>query len=178
MEENLVNMAKSGNKEAFENLVNMYQKKLYIIAQSRIEKEEDIKDVIQDTLLQAYINIDSIKKSTSFNGWITQILLNNCSSIFRGNKRVVYSYEELKNETCAATEDKFNAIESTTDVFSIVERLPEQDKTLLMMHFSDGYTTKEISKMLNINESTVRTKIRRYRKKIKEEYDEEYYDII
>ena len=39
-----------------------------------------------------------------------------------------------------------------------------------MMHFSDGYTTKEISKKLHINENTIRTKIKRFRERVKEEY--------
>lgn len=171
MEENLVNMAKLGNKAAFGELVNMYQKKLYIIAKSKIEREEDIKDAIQDTLLQAYVNIDSIKKANSFNGWITQILLNNCSSFLRTQQRTVYSFDDMENEVCVAVQEKFGEVEEKIDVFSAARFLTEEDKLVLMMHFSDGYTTKEISQKLQMNENTIRTKIRRFREKLKEEYN-------
>ena len=170
MEENLVNMARIGNKQAFEDLVNLYQRKLYIIAQSKIEREEDIKDAIQDTLLQAYINIYSIKKADSFNGWITQILLNKCASILKSQKKMMYSYDEMENQACVASEEIFGAIEEKVDISSITSFLSEKDKLVFMMHFSDGYTTKEISKKLHINENTIRTKIKRFRERVKEEY--------
>lgn len=170
MEENLVNMAKIGNKQAFEELVNLYQRKLYIIAQSKIEREEDIKDVIQDTLLQAYINIYSIKKADSFNGWITQILLNKCTNILRAQNKVMYSFDEMENEVCTDSEESFGDIEEKIDLSSVTSFLNENDKLVFMMHFSDGYTTKEISKKLHINENTIRTKIKRFRERVKEEY--------
>ncbi|MBO5477906.1 MAG: sigma-70 family RNA polymerase sigma factor [Clostridia bacterium] len=176
MEEILVNMAKSGDKDAFTDLVNKYERKLYVIAQSRVDKEEDIKDAIQDTLLQAYLNIINIKRADSFNGWITQIMLNNCANLLRAQQRMTGVYDVITNDV--SYEDNFLAIDNTVDLFSVVNMFPEEERKILIMYFSEGYTTNEISQMLNINENTIRSKISRMRKKIKEECGEEYYSNI
>lgn len=177
MEENLVNKAKTGNKDAFEELIIMYQKKLYIIARSKIEKEEDVKDVIQESLLQAYIKINSLKNASSFNGWITQILLNNCTNFLRAHQRVSYSFEELENEIDLAKQDEFDGIESAMYVCSATENFEELEKTIFRMHFEDGYAPRDISKMLCINNNTVRCKIHRIKKKLAEETEEDYFTI-
>lgn len=178
MEENLVNMAKSGNKDAFVDLVNIYQKKLYVIAYDRIYKEEDVKDAIQDTLLQAYTHLNTINNVGSFNGWITQILLNNCKDILKIREKTMFSYEDIEKEKRVLSDnDDYLAINSTVDVFSIMDLYPEIDKMMFMMHFSEGYTTNEISQMLNINENTIRSKICRLRKRLKEECLDEPNDI-
>lgn len=158
MEENLINMAKSGDKDAFVDLVNMYQRKLYVIAQHRIDKEEDVKDIVQDTLLQAYTNINTIKNVNSFNGWLTQILLNNCKDYLRVKQRVIFSYDNIENEAVFATNDNFVAIDNVIDVYSVIDLFNKEDKEILFLYFNEGHTTKEISDIINMNESTIRTK--------------------
>ena len=81
----LIKKAIGGDKEAFSKLINEYERKLYIIARSRISNEEDVKDIIQDTIMNAYINLKTLKNIDKFNSWITTILINKCNKFYIKN---------------------------------------------------------------------------------------------
>ena len=83
MEENLIKKSKEGNKEAFAKLIELYERKLFVIAKSRLEQDADIKDAVQETIYQAYTNIVNLRNNSSFNAWITSVLINNCNNIKR-----------------------------------------------------------------------------------------------
>lgn len=62
-----IQKAIKGDKDAFNRIIAEYEKKLYIIAKSRISSDEDIKDIIQETIMKAYINIHKLKDANKFN---------------------------------------------------------------------------------------------------------------
>ena len=80
----LVNKAKNGDKEAFCELILIVKDDLYKIAKSRLgNKEDDIFDAIQETIISAYISIGKLKKVLSFKSWIIKILINECNDILK-----------------------------------------------------------------------------------------------
>lgn len=174
MEENLIRMAKLGDKDAFMDLVDLYRRKLYSIARSRLDQEADVKDAIQETLFQTYKNIGNIKLEKSLNGWVTKVLINNCNDILRSKARLYCSYDDLDCDTYITTEDVFIEVDSDMDLFSLIDFLATDEKTILMLYFAQGYTANEIGELLNMNENTIRTKIRRIKIKIRDKYGNEY----
>lgn len=175
MEEVLIKMAKDGDKEAFVELIEIYKRKLYMIAKTKLSSEEDVKDAIQETLLVAYKNIKKVKQIDKFNGWITKIVINKCNDFLRGRENIInYSYEELDCEKYMSFySNDYIEIDDNINLFQMINFLTDEEKTIVILYFSKGYTTNEISEILNLNESTVRTKIRRVRIKIKEKYGKE-----
>ena len=79
----LVKKAKKGNKESFCELITIVKKELYLIARTRLKNEDDIADVIQDTIETCYKNIRSLKKDEAFRAWIIKILINCCNKIYK-----------------------------------------------------------------------------------------------
>ena len=73
--ENLVKKAKKGNEEAFSKLILAEKDSLYKIAISRMKTIEDAEDVIQETVIEAYVKMHTIRKNESFKSWIRTILL-------------------------------------------------------------------------------------------------------
>ena len=71
----LVQKAKKGNDEAFEQLIDSVRDKLYRTAYAYVRNEQDALDVYQEAIYTAYISIKSLKKPESFNSWITKILV-------------------------------------------------------------------------------------------------------
>ncbi len=177
MEENLIKKSKEGNKEAFAKLIELYERKLFVIAKSRLEQDADIKDAVQETIYQAYTNIVNLRNNSSFNAWITSVLINNCNNIKRDKIKTFYSYDDLECENYYETIDEYIEVDSDIDFFNLIDFLPTDEKTIVVLYFSRGYTTSEISNILNINENTVRTKIRRIKGKIKNRYDGEFYNV-
>lgn len=174
MSENLVKMAKLGNKEAFVELIENYRKKLYVIAKSRLNCLEDVKDAVQETLFQTYKCIDTIKHDECFNGWITRILINNCNNILREKQKFFCSYDNLECENYIVDEDVFIEIDSNLDFFSLIDFLNQEEKIIVVLYYSRGYTTNEMGEILDMNENTIRTKLRRIKQKIKERYRKDF----
>ena len=161
-----VKKAQNGDKQAFCRVIENVERKLYIIARSRLTNIEDIKDAMQDTIMYAYINIKKLKEVEKFNAWIVKILINSCNKIYNQKKINIFSYSEF-DENKFKYESDFIDLENNMNFFNIIDFLDVQEKTLITMYYLDEYTTKEISEILDINESTLRSKLSSIRNKIK-----------
>ena len=95
MELEKIKEAKSGNKEAFEEIIMENIDYFYRIAYTILKNEEDASDAISNTVLKAYTKIKQLQKDEFFKTWITKILKNECYNIIRKNKKIVY-IEEYK----------------------------------------------------------------------------------
>ena len=84
----LVEKAKNGDAEAFNELIEKNKIKMYKTAKSILNNEDDICDAIQETLISAYKNIDKLKENKFFSTWIIRILINKCYDIISKNKKL------------------------------------------------------------------------------------------
>ena len=121
---------------------------------------------MQDAIMYAYINIKKLKEVEKFNAWIVKILINSCNKIYNQKKINILSYSEF-DENKFKYESDFIDLENNMNFFNIIDFLDVQEKTLITMYYLDEYTTKEISEILDINESTLRSKLSSIRNKIK-----------
>ncbi len=170
----LLKKAQNGDKHAFDKVIEAVQRKLYAVAKSRISNEEDIEDILQDTVMYAYINIKNLRELDKFNSWITKILINNCNKMYVRNHMNTLSYDSVDNENIILKDEaQISQLENELNFYSIIEFLEMEEKTIITMYYLKEYTTKEISEILNINESTLRSRISSIRKKIKDRYGEE-----
>ena len=170
----LIEKAKSGDKDAFNKLIPIIQRKLYFVAKSKIFNEEDVKDVIQITLTKAYKNINNLKDNNKFVCWITNILINTCNTFLKKNiSEESLSYGDSQLDNFSLEEDIYIEVDDDIDFYTMIEDLYEEERILLSMYYSDEYTTKEISEILKINESTIRSKISRAKIKIAKKYEKE-----
>lgn len=166
--ENLVKKAKKGNEEAFSKLIVLEKNGLYKIAVSRMKTLEDAEDVLQETIIEAYVKIHKIKKNESFKSWIRKILISQINTFYerKAKKEIKIKTKLMEN---FEEENKNNNIvetEQDMDFKMLLDKLEDEDKTIILLFYNDGYKIKEISQMLNINENTVKTKLSRARKKI------------
>jgi len=170
----LLEKARKGNKESFEELVNKVYKKLYIIAKARLMDEQEAQEVVWDSILTAYNKLWSLRDVRKFNSWITKIVVNNCNSVIRKRKIQEVAFEYEKVEDGMYIDNEYVDIEDKIDFFELLSDLNYEERTIMAMYYSEEYTTKEIAEILKSNESTIRSKIQRAKQKIKNRYRSGY----
>ena len=167
----LVLKAKKGDKEAFTNLILEIRNDLYKIAKSRLSIEEDIQDVIQEKMIEAYRNIKQLKDPSKFKPWISKILINNCNKKYKKKKKENETHEDFDESYAYITEENdIDAINNTIDFNEMIKDLSYEERMVIILSYNDNYTTKEISEILNMKENTVKSKLSRARKNIKMNY--------
>ncbi|MCX8074841.1 MAG: sigma-70 family RNA polymerase sigma factor [Clostridia bacterium] len=159
--------------DAFTEIIKITERKLYIIAKSRLFLEDDVKDAVQETYLHVYKNLWQLREIEKFNSWITRILINNCNKMLRKKGNYVSSYEEIEVENFINDEDVFIEVDSNIDLFKLLECLNYDDRILIAMYYCNEFTSKEISEILHINDNTVRSRINRAKNIIKSKLSKE-----
>lgn len=171
--EELVERAKKGDKEAFTQAIMLIKNDLYKIIKSKTSNEEDIQEIIQETMINSYKYIKKLKDTSKFKMWIIKILINNCNKYYRNKARNDKLYEnydiEFYKNDIKYVEDK-KVVEDTLDFYEIIKVLNYEERIVIILYYSEKYTTKEISNILKINENTIKTRISRAKEKIKNTY--------
>lgn len=166
--EELVERAKKGNKEAFTTLMLSLEDELYKIAKIRLKNDDDIYDAIQETMVNAFQSIKKLKKSKYFKTWIVRILINKTNDIYRKNK--INNEVQYENVEIIQPYNTFNTdnIDEILDFNFICKTLKYEDRIIILLYYMEGFTDKEIGKILKIKENTVKTKRIRAKQKIRD----------
>ena len=149
----LIKEAKKGNTESFSKLILIYEKDLYNIAKSRLYIEDDVCDAVQETILIAYQKIKNLLNPSKFKIWLIKILINECNKIYKNKEKNFYDIDENLDSI------SYNKMDSNFDFLNLINVLDTNEKNIFILYYQEGYTCKEISKILNINQNTIRSKI-------------------
>ena len=159
------------NKETFKEKVLETESTLYNVSKSILSNDKDCEDAVQEAILKAYNKLKTLKEEEYFKTWLIRILINECYSLKRKELKTL-SYEE-----CFDIADDNNKGEYSELYFEI-QKLPERIRITIVLYYVEGYSIKEIKKILKIPEGTVKSRLAKGRKllKIKLEYMEEIYE--
>ena len=106
----LIKRAQKHDTDAFIQLIEEYKTALYKVAKTYLKNEEDVADVLQDTILSAYEHIGELKTVSYFKTWLTRILINHCTDVVRQQKRVV-SMKQAEEQTGTFLESDYEFYE-------------------------------------------------------------------
>lgn len=178
-ERNLVERAKSGNIEAFEQLIIGCQKKVFNIAYRMIGNYDDANELAQEVFLKAFRSIKKFKGDSLFSTWIYKVTANVClDEIRKRKKKVVISLDqEIEfNDGGVKRQIPDNAptpdIEAETNelknvINESIGQLNEDYKSMIILRDIQGLSYYEISKIVNCPEGTVKSRINRARQALK-----------
>ncbi len=152
----LIQDAKNKDPVAFDQLMRTQLKRLYRIAITMLQNEEDAADAIQETTLKCWQKISQLRHVEFFETWLTKILINQCNDILNRRKKLVY-VEEIPE---IPHEEEYSVCEWK----DVLRRMDSKYQIVLELFYLDGISTKEIAGMLHITNATVRTRLTRGRK--------------
>ena len=169
--EELINQAKCGDEKAFIELIDSIKIDLYKIARTRLIVNDDIEDAVQETMIEAFNSLKTLRNNNLFKKWIIKILINKCNKIYKKRKNNI-SYEELEAEKFVADNSTDNVI-SNLEFDSMLKSLNYDEKIAVVLYYLEDYTTKDIAKVLKVSENTIKSRLRRAKVKMKENYERE-----
>jgi RNA polymerase sigma-70 factor (ECF subfamily) len=162
----LISKARKRDKEAFQQLMEAQGKSMYKVAKAILKNDEDVADAMQETALACWEKIDTLKKDRYFQTWLMRILINNCNTIYRHRSKMI-SDESLLEESF---EDNGYA---NVEWEHFLNDLEEKYRILIILYYVQGFKTREIAEILDMNENTVRGRLATARQKIAEQFQVE-----
>ena len=167
-DEELVTRSIGGDPESFNQLVLRWERPIYALAYRVIGREEDARDVCQETFLRAFRALNGFRGQAKFSSWLYRIALNLCRDWVRRERRapVVQPPEDMDLMELAAASEPSEPIEDLVarkDLAKAVERamalLPEEQRTAIGLKEYHGLTFQEISDLVGCPLSTVKTRL-------------------
>ena len=167
-DEELVAKSIGGDADSFNELVVRWERPIYALAYRTIGREDDARDVCQETFLRAFRALPGFRGQAKFSSWLYRIALNLCRDWVRRERRtpVVQAPEDVDLIEMAAAAEPSESIEDLVarkDLSRLVERamalLPEEQRTAIVLKEYHGLTFQEIADMLECPLSTVKTRL-------------------
>lgn len=176
----LIDAVLSGDDSAFAILVEKYQKSIHALVWQKIGDFHYAEEITQDTFLRAYQKLSTLKNKSHFLNWLYVIADRLCLNWLRKQKpaKQLQSLEDTPMEEVVQSDyaryvSEQRETEATEDRFEIVkqllDKLPENERTVMVLYYLGELTTREIGKFLGTSVETIRTRLHRARKRLREE---------
>lgn len=136
---------------------------LYHVAKTLLYNDADCADAIQEAIVKAFTNLDTLRKDSYAKTWLVRIVINECYAIMRKQKNIV-SIEDYQGMEAVWTEDY-------SDLYEAVSRLSKETRLCVALYYLEGYSIKETAKMLDMTESAVKNRLSRARAKLRSELE-------
>ena len=156
----LVKRAKCGDAEAFIALIEACKMTLQRVALGYLKNEEDAADAIQDTILDAYEHIRGLKKEGYFKTWLVRILINHCTKTYRSSQHKAPFADSMEQES-------HNMGNADVEFRALLSILPDDSRTIFQLYYGELFTTREIAEILNMKESTVKSRLHRGKEQLR-----------
>lgn len=184
-EEELIKRSKKGDLFAFEELLRMYEKKVYAIAYRYMGNREDAMDMAQEAFLKAYQAIGSFRGESAFGTWVGRIVSNKCLDELRRRRNInITSFEEeveleegsLRKEVAApdaSPEEQYLQQEKAEYLQRLIDDMRPDYKAVIIMREVEGRTYDEIAAEMNCSLGTIKSRLSRARNYLKERIERE-----
>ncbi len=161
-EKQLIKKATQQNREAQRQLFEKHSPKMLSVCRQYINDIQFAEEVMLGGFLKVFTHLESFKGEGSFEGWIRRIMVRECISFLRKQKK-----KELFTDEMEAFEESVNDIDSDIELEHIqrlIDDLPEGYRMVFVMYAVEGYKHQEIAEMLQISVNTSKTQLFKARK--------------
>lgn len=157
------------NKEALGELIIENQEMFYRVSKTILYNDDDCADAISNMIVTSFSKRHTLRNENYAKTWLTRILINECYQIIRKDKKVVSldDYEESHN---IVSDD--SDISEYSDLYEAIMKLKEKDRICVQQYYIEGYSVREVAKMLKSSETAIRKRLARSREKLKMELGE------
>ena len=173
-----------GDTQYFSYFVEKYKDIVFSIAMKVLRNREDAEEMAQESFIKAFKSLHTFKGEAKFSTWLYRITYNNCISEVRKKKVKFVSADDVQisDEPGEMNLDGIPAENRAKYVKAALEKLPEDEYTLILLYYFDDKSVEEIGEITKMTESNVKVKLFRARKKLyailNDMLKEEIYTIL
>lgn len=174
-DELLLRRACKGDVQAFEELMQSHESRIYAIALRMMGNREDAQDCAQEAMVRIYRAMGSFKGQSALATWICRITMNTCLDELRRRKaRKVTSLDSLVDNGWSPTdtgdtpEEHGLRVEKQNSLNQAIQSLPDDMRAAIILRDVKGYSYDEIASILDANVGTIKSRISRGREKLRE----------
>lgn len=161
------------HRDAQRQVYEILAPKLYRTCKRYLKKEEEIEEALADAFFTIFTKIEQLKEIKAFEGWARKIAVNHCLLSLKKNVNFNMYLDDVKVISQPSTEHETDLEEE--DLMNLLNYIPEGCRTIFNLFVIEGYSHKEIAKMLHISEGTSKSQLNVSKTKLKELVNNLYY---
>ena len=168
----LIERCQKKDIQAQGTLYKLYAGKMFSLCLKYSKNYAEAEDNLQDAFLTIFNKIDQYKSKGSFEGWMKRIVINTALQRYRKESVLdVIKDDNIKDEVVEVDDENL----SLDFLLSIIQKLPDKYRLVFNLYVLDGFSHKEIAKMLNISVGTSKSNLSRARVILKEKIEEDQF---
>jgi RNA polymerase sigma-70 factor (ECF subfamily) len=167
-EEAIIKGCLTNNANAQRELFNLYSPKMLSVCYRYAINREDAEDMLQEGFVRVFSQLHSFENRGSFEGWIRRVMVHTCINILKKNKKFNESVDLIYANKIVIREESIPAIVQAKQVVECIRLLPMGYRTVINLFAIEGYSHREIGKLLDIEESTSRSQYSRAKSMLEE----------
>ncbi|SCY71259.1 RNA polymerase sigma factor [Flavobacterium caeni] len=169
-ESEIIALAVGNNRHAQHQIYDKYASRMLGVCRQYIKDVHHAEDLMITAFMKVFAHLKHFENKGSFEGWIRRIMVNECISFIRAQKKIGYLEDEYYQE------DAFNNIESNLsvdDIQTLIDALPDGYKMVFNLYAIEGYKHQEIGALLGISESTSKSQLHHARKMLQQQINQQ-----
>ncbi|WP_186668377.1 RNA polymerase sigma factor [Sporosarcina sp. BP05] len=164
----LIRNIQAGDKDSFRELYEVYADYAIRTASAITRNREMAKDAVQETFIRVYRQISSYNPELPFEPWFYRILTNECLRFLKKESPLSkFEHSDLENDPSLAEESS----DHLSDLYDTIQSLDDMHRIPIILKYVRGFTEKEIADILGLNHNTVKSRLFKGRKRLKEQLD-------
>lgn len=173
----LIQLTKDGDKTAFSQLVLRYQPMAQRLAVRVVGQEDLAQELVQESMLQAYLSIEKLNDATRFKSWLYGIVLNVCRNYWRRQKVVSFSLETILSnsmdtsrllaDSSLSPQQALEQEEIRLELQNAVDTLSEKNRAATLLFYDEQLSLREVANRLNISTAAVKGRLHKARHQLK-----------
>ena len=168
--EKLIEKCKNRDLKAQSEVYHLFAGKLFALCLKYSKNHQDAQDNLQDGFITIFKKIDQYQFKGSFEGWLKRIMINTALQKYREKSVLNLVTEEIPEQVEVEVDEEEVSLDF---LLNLIQQLPNQYRLVFNLYVLDGFSHKEIAKMLGISEGTSKSNLSRARMTLKKRLDEQ-----
>lgn len=162
---NLIEKSKLGNRKMQYKLYSLYVDAMFNVSIRIVKIKEDAEDVVQDSFVDAFKNLESFKYESTFGSWLKRIVINKSINYLKVKRIPLVALEDQEYWIQDEEEIKPEQLD-ISKIKNAIQKLPNGYQTIINLYLIEGYDHNEIGDILEISVSTSKSQYHRAKKKL------------